>query len=314
MKFKLYFLSIGLPLNFMFVPISHADERTQMLDLAAGTSFFLADDSEGFQTKKVSADFFPKFEHESHYLGARFSVYDYSLDDWNQDGYKVSFIGRNIDSSLQGWNLETGLFHQNSHTLLTVDGNYRIQVKPKTSTEFFVNRDWVETKPALEEGTHFTFLGAALEQMIGEHVTVIGTAATQVFSDDNRRDHGRLRLIYQPSLDLGLTLQARSRTYHSTADDVQGLYFNPEHYEESMFSLGWRKRFSGWSTGIVAGFGREKVADASRQPTQLFELQVESPKKRNQFLKLNAGYSNSASFYGPDYRYHYVMGEWIIKF
>ena len=86
----------------------------------------------------------------------------------------------------------------------------------------------------------------------------MGLAGTQFFSDDNRRDHGRLRLIYQPSLDLGLTLQARYRMYRSSEEDVGREYFNPEDYQESMLALGWRQRFAGWSAGLTAGLGREK--------------------------------------------------------
>jgi len=29
---------------------------------------------------------------------------------------------------------------------------------------------------------------------------------------------------------------------------------------------------------------------------------------------MNAGYNRSASFYGPNYDYHYIRGEWIVQF
>lgn len=282
---------------------------------AAGTEFFLSDDSEGFQTHKLSAEFLPQYEDADHYLGVRGSAYQYRADDWKRDGQKVSFIGRDIESATaNGWTLEAGLFEQGDHTLLTFDGSYRTALAEKTAVELFANRDWVETQPALDAGTNFTFVGAALDQGLGEHVTLVGLAGTQFFSDDNRRDHGRLRLIYQPSLDLGLTLQARYRMYRSSEEDVGREYFNPEDYQESMLALGWRQRFAGWSAGLTAGFGREKINQDPSQSTRLFELNVQSPVRGSQFLRMNAGYNRSASFYGPNYDYRYIRGEWIVQF
>lgn len=282
---------------------------------AAGTEFFLSDDSEGFETRKLSAEFLPEYEDADHYLGVRGSAYQYRTDDWKRDGQKVSFIGRDIESATaNGWTLEAGLFEQGDHTLLTFDGSYRTALAKKTAVELFANRDWVETQPALDAGTNFTFVGAALDQGLGEHVTLVGVAGTQFFSDDNRRDHGRLRLIYQPSLDLGLTLQARYRMYRSSEEDVGREYFNPEDYQESMLALGWRQRFAGWSAGLTAGFGREKINQDPSQSTRLFELNVQSPVRGSQFLRMNAGYNRSASFYGPNYDYRYIRGEWIVHF
>ncbi|MDM1782362.1 hypothetical protein [Acinetobacter sp. 10FS3-1] len=285
------------------------------IERALGTEFFLSDDSEGFQTRKLSAEFLPQYEHADHYLGVRASAYQYKADNWSRDGQKISFIGRSIDSATaNGWALEAGIFDQGDHALFTFDGSYRMPLAEKTAFEIFANRDWVETQAALSQGTNFTFVGAALDQGLGEHVTVVGVAGTQFFSDDNRRDHGRIRLIYQPSLDLGLTLQARYRTYQSSEEDAGREYFNPQDYQESMLALGWRQRFSGWSAGFTAGFGREKINQDLSQSTRLFELNLQSPVHGAQFLRMNAGYNRSASFYGPDYDYRYIRGEWVVQF
>ena len=291
------------------------DENQTSSERAAGTEFFLSDDSEGFQTRKLSAEFLPQYKDADHYVGIRGSAYQYRADDWKRDGQKISFIGRDIESATgNGWTLEAGLFEQGDHTLLTFDGSYRAALAEKTAVELFANRDWVETQLALDAGTNFTFMGAALDQGLGEHVTLVGLAGTQFFSDDNRRDHGRLRLIYQPSLDLGLTLQARYRMYRSSEEDVGREYFNPKDYQESMLALGWRQRFAGWSAGLTAGFGREKINQDPSQSTRLFELNVQSPVRGSQFLRMNAGYNRSASFYGPNYDYRYIRGEWIMRF
>ncbi|WP_347454526.1 hypothetical protein ABEF83_13960 [Acinetobacter thermotolerans] len=311
-------LSIFVPLIISMTSPSWAKNYTaeqEQNEYAAGAEFFFSEDSEDFQTGKLSAEFLPKYDDADHYLGLRASAYRYKANDWHADGQKVAFIGRKIDTATaNGWAMEAGVFQQNDHTLLTFDGSYRTPIAEKTALEVFANRDWVETRPALENGTHFTFAGLAVDQGLGEHVTVVGVAGSQFFSDDNRRDHGRLKLIYQPSLDLGLTLQARYRMYHSTEKDVGRQYFNPEDYQESMLAVGWRQRFSGWTAGLTAGVGREKINDMSSQATRLFELNLQRPVRGSQFLRMNAGYNRSASYYGPDYDYSYVRGEWIMQF
>lgn len=313
---KIRYVCVPLLMSLSTASLANGlNEDQTSSERAAGTEFFLSDDSEGFQTRKLSAEFLPQYEDADHYLGIRGSAYQYRTDDWKRDGQKISFIGRDIESATaNGWTLEAGLFEQGDHTLLTFDGSYRTALAEKTAVELFANRDWVETQPALDAGTNFTFVGAALDQGLGEHVTLVGLAGTQFFSDDNRRDHGRLRLIYQPSLDLGLTLQARYRMYRSSEEDVGREYFNPEDYQESMLALGWRQRFAGWSAGLTAGFGREKINQDPSQSTRLFELNLQSPVRGPQFLRMNAGYNRSASFYGPNYDYRYIKGEWIMRF
>ncbi|UUZ48273.1 hypothetical protein LP420_36160 [Massilia sp. B-10] len=186
----------------------------------------------------------------------------------------------------------------------------------KTSVEVFLNRDWVETRRALDDGVRFTFGGAALEQGLGQHVTVVGLAYYQDFSDGNHRTHGRLRLIVQPSLDLGLTLQARLRTYRSASDSTPRAYFNPARYDEAMLALGFRKRFSGNMASVTAdSVGRQRVGDAERTATRLLEASWETPVKAKSSLRLRAGLTTcSAAFGGPDYSYRYAQAEWLLAF
>lgn len=292
-----------------------AATEEKVLDQGIGPEFLATSDSEGFRARRLSVEYFPSMEHADHLFGLRASDYRYSQDGWSRHGQKLSVLGRQLDpATLNGWTLDVGVFAQGGHTLLTADGGYRLSVAKRTSVEVFLNRDWVETRTALDRGVSYTFGGVAVDQGIGPHVTLVGVAGQQYFSDGNRRDHGRLRLIYQPSLDLGLTLQARFRAYRSTHEDVGRAYFNPEHYSESMLAIGWRQRYKGWVGSLVAGLGREKIVDAPLQPTKLFELSLQSPVRGAQSLRLRAGYNRSASFNGPNYHYRYVLGEWIVRF
>lgn len=203
---------------------------------------------------------------------------------------------------------------QGGHDMLSLDGSYHVPLAERRSVEVFINRDWVETRNALDNGIDFTFAGAALEQGIGEYVTLVGTAAHQDFSDGNHRNHARLRLIVQPRLDLGLTLQARYRMYTSGTSDIAGAYFNPDRYSEAMLALGWRKRVRGWMTSLTAGLGQQRVAGAAHTPTRLLEVGLQSPPSSKQSVRMHAGVNRSASFGGPDYTYRYAQAEWIVGF
>lgn len=283
--------------------------------MAFGTEFFLTNDSDNFQSRRVSVEFFPAFENADRYLGFRLGDYQYRQDNWRRNGKKISFLARSIETRTgDGGAMEAGLFQQGGHTLLTLDGSYRISPTKSTAVEFLVTRDWVETPKSLDRGIDFSFVGVAVDQGLGSHVTLVGLVAQQYFSDGNRRDHGRLRLIYQPSLDLGLTLQARYRTYRSTHEDVDRAYFNPKNYSESMLAVSWRQRFRGWTAAVTAGLGNETINHDLSQPTRLLDFSLQSPVRGSQVFRFGAGYSRSTTFSGPSYQYRYIRGEWVILF
>jgi len=139
-------------------------------------------------------------------------------------------------------------------------------------------------------------------------------AGAQRFSDGNERNHLRGRLVYQPLLDSGLTLQLRYRLFHSSTGDTAGTYFNPSRYDEAMLALGWRKRVQGWTLRASAGGGKQHVDQVVGTNTRLLEIGVESPHKGPQFVRLRGAYNRSASFQGPDYGYTFLQGEWILRF
>lgn len=288
-------------------------------DSGAGVTGFVANDSEGFATRRVSLGYLPAYSSRDMHTGVRVAGVHFAQDDWQRDARQISVVHRDLDpATTDGLQVEAGYSRQGGHGLFTLDAGYRKALAEKTSVEVFLNRDWVETRRALDDGVSFTFAGAALEQGIGQHVTVVGLAGYQDFSDGNHRSHARLRLIVQPSLDLGLTLQARLRTWRG-ADAGSGsttarTYFNPTRYDEAMLALGYRKRFAGHMASVTAGLGRQRVGDAARTATRLLEAGWETPVKSKSSLRLRAGYNRSAAFGGPDYSYRYAQAEWMMAF
>ncbi|MBT2337212.1 hypothetical protein J7E49_25340 [Variovorax paradoxus] len=312
-----YFVAVLFGFVVLIAPCRAEEEKDKekTAGVAFGAEFFLTNDSDNFQSRRVSVEFFPAFENADRYLGFRLGDYQYRQDSWRRAGQKISFLARSIDTRTgDGGAMEAGLFEQGGHTLLTLDGSYRVSPTKSTALEFLVTRDWVETPKSLDRGIDFSFVGVAVDQGLGSHLTLVGLLAQQYFSDGNRRDHGRLRLIYQPSLDLGLTLQARYRTYRSSHEDVDRAYFNPKNYSESMLAVSWRYRFQGWTAAAVAGLGNETINHDLNQPTRLLEMSLQSPVRGSQVFRFSAGYSRSTTFSGPNYQYRYMRGEWVILF
>jgi len=179
----------------------------------------------------------------------------------------------------------------------------------------FLKRDWVETAAALDNGIHFVFGGVAIDQVLSTKVTLVGLAGLQSFSDDNSRNHGRIKLIYQPDPELGLTLQVRYRAYTSSSDNVGNAYFNPSRYDETMLAVGWRQRVKGWLASLTAGSGQQKVATDPITPTYLLELALQTPaNNKHHSFRARAMVNQSASYNGLDYRYNILQGEWIVAF
>ena len=281
----------------------------------AGAAAYVSKDNEDFYTQRIGVEYVPQLRHGDSLTGVRYTEHYYQQGDWSRNGEQVTVMHRDIDpATANGWQLDAGAFQQGGHAMLTLDGNYRRPLAERTALELFVDREWVETQPALNKGVNFTFAGGVVEQGLGQHVTVLGIAGYQDFNDGYARTHGRFRVIYQPDLDLGLTLQARYRVYTSSRDDVGGAYFNPDRYDETMLAVTYRQRFMRWTAYAIAGAGRQHVAEDPWTPTRLYEASVQSPPVHAYSFRARAGYNQSANFNGPDYRYHYVQGELIIGF
>ena len=280
----------------------------------AGASIFSANDSEGFTTERVALDYLPFYTNRYAMGALRVAASRFAQDGWRRESQQLGVVYRKLDpATLDGIALDAGLSRQGRHDALTVDANWHTTLAASRSIELFFNRDWVETRAALTSSVAFSYAGASLEQGLGEHFTLVGMGGYQDFTDGNARRHLRAKLIYQPSLALGLTLQARYRLFHSDAD-LPRTYFNPERYDESMLAVGYRQRWQGWMGNLTAGVGRQQVGSDARTGSRLLELGLESPVRQRQSLRLRAGFSDSASFGGPDYQYRYLQAEWLVGF
>ncbi len=306
---RLYAL-IAAAIGISGPPIAAADTR------AAGGSVHYAADSESFSSRRTSVDAAVNFSHLDGKTGVRYIDHAYARDDWRRSGEQLRFFTHHIDRrSGDGWYLESGMLRQAQHSLWTLDASYRKTAASGTALEVFANRDIVETRNALELGTHFNFVGGAIDHPLNPHLTAVGLLGHQGFSDGNQRRHARARLIYQPSLDLGLTLQLRYRFFDSSKEDVARAYFNPKRYDETMLAVAWRHRAGDWRTGLTAGTGIQRIAGNDSSETRLLEGSAER-QMTGYALRLRAGYSRAAAAAASDpaYAYRYAVGEVLFPF
>lgn len=283
---------------------------------AAGGSFHYAVDSESFNNRRISVDALTSFRHLDGKTGVRYIDHSYARGGWQRSGEQLRFFTHQLDRrTADGWMLESGLFRQAEHSLWTLDASYRKTMAGGTALEVFANRDIVETRNALELGTHFNFVGGAVDQPLNRHLTAVGLLGHQGYSDGNQRRHARARLIYQPSLDLGLTLQLRYRYFDNSKDDVASAYFNPKRYDESLFAVSWRHRAGDWRTALTAGAGVQRITGDDSSNTRLLDASAER-QMPGYAIRLRAGYSRAAAAAASDpaYAYRYATGEVLFPF
>ncbi len=299
----LLFLSISLTTG-------HAAEGVR----AGGAGLYASTDSEDFTVRRASVLLLDRYQHLDAKTGVRYTTINYAQNDWSRSGQQLSLFQHKMDpKTWSGWMIDAGLLQQGGNDTVTLDASYRKALSPQSGVEVFANRDTVETRNALELGRTFNFAGISGDAGINPHWTVVGLLGYQSFNDGNERRHVRGRVVYQPNLDLGLTLQLRYRSFDSSQSDVGRAYFNPESYGETMLAAGWRKRIDGWKTHLVAGAGQQRINHQQDTPTQLLEASAEKQEK-TYALRLRAGYTRSAGFGGPDYRWTYVNAELLIPF
>jgi hypothetical protein len=283
---------------------------------AAGASAAATSDSEGLHSQRLGALGYLRYVREGDADAIGVDAGRYSQGDWQRRFGALTYRHADLDRATGiGLRLSTALSHQGERTLATADVEWSHEVHPGTRLAFIYARDWVETARALDDGVHFDMPGVSLDQRIGDHLTAVAFLARQEFSDGNSRNHGRARLIYSPWPETGLTFQLRYRRYRSSRTDVEGRYFNPQSYSETLVVLALRRRFeAGWIVAAEAGAGRQRVADDPSAPANLAAFTVTRILGDRAQVRGYASYHRSASFGGPDYRWREIGVEGVMPF
>ena len=276
---------------------------------------FISSDTEGFNTYKIGGQYLPLYQHGDQYTGVSYQFNKYTQNKWSAEANQFGIISRSINPrTALGYTANINLNNLNGHSLLTTDSYFGLNATPTTRVEFFLNREWVETQNALNNGIYFTLGGISVEQKLLDGLSGVVTGGNMYFSDSNTRPFIRANLIYDIFPEYGINIQARYRQYRDTNTNVANNYFNPSNYNEGMLAVGMRRFIEGWMLASTLGFGRQRVNSDPSTGTQLIELAATSPYVGPAFFRSRLGYRKSAGFQGPDYAYTYFMEELIIPF
>lgn len=306
-KVRLFLILLCLPFSL------YADEQKSYRAIEI-PSFLISHDSENFDVKKITFGALPIYQDALNYQGVQVSDFSYSNNDWSKSSSQINYINKSINKKdWLGHTVNLGIKNLGQHNLATADINYGIKLGETTATEVFFNRDYVETVNSLNAGIYYNYYGASIQQEFLNRFTLIGLLAQHQFSDDNTRNHIRARLIYDILPEYGINLQLRHRRF-TNSDDPKGNYFNPDQYFEDMVAVGYRKRIEGWMFSSLIGLGKQKVNGDEMTDTKLLEAEIMSPLVNRFYLNSKVGYSESAGFNGPDYRYQYIQANLIYNF
>ncbi len=277
-------------------------------------SLYVSTDSEDFHVRKLGAGIMPLYQDGNHYTGLKAAHHHFSVGDWSADSTQVTLASTAIDpNSGLGYQAGIGVNALGERELLTADLEYSFALGSATSAALSYLRDWVETPNSLDKGVSLNYVSASLEHRFGPGWTAIGLLGQHRFSDDNIRNHARVRLVYDLLPELGLNVQYRHRHFWNS-QPANGNYFNPDAYYENMLALGLRRKLSGWMLSGTLGLGRQQVAGDPQASTHLAEFEAVSPLAGQVYFKTRLGYSDSANFNGPDYIHRYLQAELLLRF
>ena len=265
-------------------------------------------DADDFDATHVIAGYLPGYRSPQDQWGVAAGYDHYSQDGWSRDGERLLGRLRRLDAATgAGLAADAGVARAGSRTRFIADATWSARLTPGTGFELIGARDWVDTRPAIDDGITYTFYGASIDQALGERLTAIALLARQEFSDGNARNHVRGRLILALAPELGVTLQLRHRRYITEDTDVPRRYFNPARYDETQLVLALRRRLTswpGWTVSGAAGAGRETVDNDEHNPTVTTELRLEGPLDNGWRVGLRAQYlRTSGGVSGTDYWY-----------
>ncbi|MEQ1660308.1 MAG: hypothetical protein ABL896_16190, partial [Hylemonella sp.] len=186
-------LASGLLLALLAATAAAADAGMALL--APGV--FVSQDSEDFLVHKAGVGVAPQYAQGNDYTLLKAAQNRYASKDWAVEGAQFSLARRAIDTRTGlGYQASLGLGEQGGRQLLVADVDYALALGTSTQGGLFLNRDWVETRAALTQGISATYYGGSVEQRLAPGWVVIGLLGQQLFSDNNIRNHARVRLVH----------------------------------------------------------------------------------------------------------------------
>ena len=274
-------------------------------------------DTDHFRSARLRAGIMVDYKSAYDFVAIGAGGTRYEQADFSADRYSVGAALKKVERATgAGVVIVGGLSEVSDHLKAFVDATWNVRLSSTTGIELIAQRDFVETRPALEAGTMTNFAAASVDHVIAERLTLIGLGALQYFSDDNRRWHLRGRVIYGLIPEQGLSVQLRARGYEASRPGGM-LYFNPESYAQADIGVRLRRAIGHWRLLAAAGIGRENIDWSSEVPTRYLDARVERSFANNLSLALQYVLDHSASSDSAgssDYTWHYFRAVVVFPF
>jgi len=197
------------------------------------------------------------------------------------------------------WSAQIGT---DGHTVL---GSLNLADTSRYRKELFVERDIVETPRGVGQGIYYTFGGVALDVPLSDRDTATAVLGAQAFTGKNVRLHLRGNYVHVVKPDWGLSVQLRTRYFHSTVPGEFD-YFSPRWYAEVLPVIQVRRFSGGWRYLVAAGYGAQGYSGSGWRSSRYLNGQVSSPVTRRVQFKASVVYSNTPI--GSGYAYDYLQG------
>lgn len=297
--------SVRQPTSMLNLPFpDHDDAYVE----GSGFDILHTRDSDRFRSLRVRGAALVDYRSAHDFITLGGGGTRYEQDTWSIDRYTLASTIRKQERGTGAGILATGgISTVGDQQKLIGEGTWNIRASKSGGFEFVGQRDFVETRAALESGIMTNFLAASADYTFADRLTLIGLAGHQWFSDDNERNHLRGRAILSVLPEQGLSLQLRARAYESSQRG--GLfYFNPEDYERADIGLRLRRAIAGWRVLAAAGGGRERIDRDVEKPTRYVDLSLERTFASKLTLVLTAVVdrsSESDSVSGAKYTWRY---------
>ena len=264
---------------------------------AAGLDIFYSSGSDHTEVLKVGANLDWKWDGADSRLGLRLEKAWFKPV--GRRGREMDRAYVRFDDKLGNWKWSATLGTDGRTPL----GIGAIHNEARFRQEYFVEREIVETPVGLRRGIYYTFGGAAFDVPADHRNNFTFFAGLQDFSGGNVRTHLRVTDVHVIEPKWGLSVQLRTRYFHSSRPHEFD-YYSPPWYAEVLPVVQVRRFVGGWQLLGAAGYGRQRDADSAWRSSRYLNARVTSPAfQKGWALNAAATYSNTPVSSGLVYRY-----------
>lgn len=266
---------------------------------AVGLDVFASTDADDTDVIKASVNLDVHHRGQDDYLGLRLETAHFKplgRDSTRDERLYLRFARQTGDWT---WRGQVG---SDGETVLGAAG---VHNGSRFRQEYFVEREILETPQGVDQGLYYTFVGGAFDLPVDDRNSFTVVAGVQDFTGDNVRTHLRLNYVHVLKPEWGLSVQLRTRYFHSS-DPGEYDYFSPEDYIEILPVVQVRRFHGGWRYVVAAGLGAQDHTDDDWRSARYFNAQVTSPPLREWAFTAGFLYTNTPVGGGVTYDYSQV--------